>query len=474
MTASARGEVLARALPHLDEQSWEGSPVAHVFGRSASPCVAPLTQRGFDVTVSARIDSAPATGPLLDLVMVADGLEHEEWDRWLLQMIHRRLKPGGILILTVPNLLALGSPGDLAFLMRRALREASRQIRKWAGRSPAREPFSERRYRPSALVRMLDSLGFNVVRIESLESGWIPSGWIPERFRQLHLVVCRREASLFGFDAERPFPDPTAFVRNFEAARRELVDDRERWLARNPTRRREVSVPLNLDSCRGAHVLVLAPHPDDDVIPCAGTLAQLIARGARVTVVHATDGSEAASLWHVADESRRTVRLREAEEVARVMGFETLEFWREDNSAFRFREELAVRLAAILEARTPKWILVPFVTDIHPDHVVLARILARALELRPLPDTEVLGYQTWCLVPIGTHCVVTREMPLVERVISLYETAMKVEDYVHFAQDHDYYAACTRELGPEYAEAFYSVPAGAFAQLLATVEERHG
>ncbi|GAA4882174.1 PIG-L deacetylase family protein [Kitasatospora terrestris] len=38
-------------------------------------------------------------------------------------------------------------------------------------------------------------------------------------------------------------------------------------------------------------VLVFAPHPDDEVIACGGTIARLAAEGARVRIVFATDGA---------------------------------------------------------------------------------------------------------------------------------------------------------------------------------------
>ncbi|MGW2488610.1 PIG-L family deacetylase [Streptomyces sp. NPDC001606] len=42
-------------------------------------------------------------------------------------------------------------------------------------------------------------------------------------------------------------------------------------------------------------VLVFAPHPDDDVIACGGTIARKTARGARVGIVFSTDGSRSHS-----------------------------------------------------------------------------------------------------------------------------------------------------------------------------------
>jgi N-acetylglucosamine malate deacetylase 1 len=46
----------------------------------------------------------------------------------------------------------------------------------------------------------------------------------------------------------------------------------------------------------GERVLVLAPHMDDEVIGCGGTLALHVARGADVTVTFLTDGRRAGAL----------------------------------------------------------------------------------------------------------------------------------------------------------------------------------
>src|ERR1700722_16160488 len=40
----------------------------------------------------------------------------------------------------------------------------------------------------------------------------------------------------------------------------------------------------------GGTVVVLAPHMDDEVIGCGGTLARHVAAGAKITVIFLTDG----------------------------------------------------------------------------------------------------------------------------------------------------------------------------------------
>jgi LmbE family N-acetylglucosaminyl deacetylase len=73
------------------------------------------------------------------------------------------------------------------------------------------------------------------------------------------------------------------------------------------------------------HVVVFAPHPDDDVIACGGTIVRKVGQGARVEIVIATDGSmsHAAVLDIHTDptpEELVAVRRKEAEAGARLLG----------------------------------------------------------------------------------------------------------------------------------------------------------
>src|SRR6476659_2978529 len=70
-------------------------------------------------------------------------------------------------------------------------------------------------------------------------------------------------------------------------------------------------------------IVVVAPHPDDEVIGCAGVIMQALARGARVKVVAITSGdgfpAAAAGVTHkrvdhlVPDDFLALSRLRQAE-----------------------------------------------------------------------------------------------------------------------------------------------------------------
>jgi LmbE family N-acetylglucosaminyl deacetylase len=468
MTASVPKDVAARVFRILDSHRGATRLRVLAIGRSAPIWGSILGARGCEVTLQDG-NTLPAFEGGFDIALVTDAIEHAQWDRWLLQRVHLALGDHGHLVLVATNLTALGSVSDIGFIAGRVLKQIRIRLRASIGLPPARGTFTGRRYRSRDLGLMLDSLGFRVLETSASGGAW-PGG---SGLHRRHVLICERGPSLFGLDPRRPFPPPALHAARFEPTQRRFIEDRRRWLARHRDHAHQRSKAFDPTGYRDAEVLVLSPHPDDEVIGCGGTLARLIGAGARVTVIHATDGSEAASLWNAEPSVRRTVRLDEATEVGRAMGFAAVELWREDNAAFQLRDELVARLARTLADLRPRLIFVPFVTDIHPDHRTLSRILAAALATVSI-EADVLNYQVWSLVPRQTHCIVTDEMHRLERVTLLYETAMKVEDYVHFCQDRNYHNAYTRGLDACFAEVFYQVPAREYAALLATVGRPHG
>jgi LmbE family N-acetylglucosaminyl deacetylase len=163
------------------------------------------------------------------------------------------------------------------------------------------------------------------------------------------------------------------------------------------------------------------------------------------------------------------VRLDEAAAVARAIGIERTIFWREDNQAFVHRPELVDRLVAILEETRPKLIFVPFITDIHPDHVLLARILAAALGRWSEPGTIVLGYEIWSRVPANAWCDVGSVMADLEQQLLLYETAMKVDDFVHGCAARNYANALALTGRPGFVEAFFQCEVTTYRSLVEPV-----
>src|SRR5687768_15150977 len=67
------------------------------------------------------------------------------------------------------------------------------------------------------------------------------------------------------------------------------------------------AIPYEPALLRGERLLVLAPHPDDEVIGCGGLIAQHLREHRSVRIVIATDGGEGGEAALREEESRRGV-----------------------------------------------------------------------------------------------------------------------------------------------------------------------
>ncbi len=425
-----------------------------------------------------------------DLVVAMGLIQYLEWDRWALQQMHRSLRIGGHLIVTVPNRLRLANldPSYLAVDAKKLLVKGLR--RRSAAPRPRGPAYSDRFYVLPRLRRTLATLGFDVKAVHT--HGYGPF-WSIQRFRGLSLrvdglfralrrsglapflasmgsdavLVAQAGPSIFGLDARRPFPDRERHRLAFEAQHRPMVRARDAWLDAHPRHRGVRAEAITPASYAGATVLVIAPHPDDEIIGCGGTLLRLVAAGAHVAVLYATDGAASAGVAALPGDLRHTIRLEHARAVAEAAGFHETVMWARPELTGLSDESCVRDLADILRRLKPRVVFVPFLEDAHPDHRALNRILAQALERVPesIQDARVLGYQVWGLAPCNLYCEVTGEMRLKERLLLAYRTEMAVDDYVHICEALHAFDAARLTGRDAFAEGFFGVEAAEYVAL---------
>ncbi len=353
----------------------------------------------------------------------------------------------------MPPLGSVATAFDLPFLAYAARQVARRTLPGGAQREflgPTR-----RRYSLAALVRKMESAGF-----DAIESG--PEWHSATAGRST--VTARKASSLPGVRGAA-WPDASAHRARYAQEYAGCVAAREAWLSRFPAFRGIASHALEPAAWRDARVLVLSPHPDDELIGCGGTLRRLGAAGAQLTILQATDGSRLESLRDLPEAQRKTVRLKEAARVAAALGA-TLILWGEADSRLRPSAVTFSKLAAVLEALRPTHVFTPFLADPHADHRALSRILGGALGL--VAETpQVLQYEVWSLLPANLHCDVTGEIEHLERLLWLYERAMRVDNFVHFCRSRDLARALELTGGFGYVEAFLSTSSETYRKLTA-------
>jgi LmbE family N-acetylglucosaminyl deacetylase len=174
-------------------------------------------------------------------------------------------------------------------------------------------------------------------------------------------------------------------------------------------------------SSGGQQVLVVAPHPDDEAIGCAGTVLLHARSGDRICVAIATDGGRSMAM---AD--RREMRLqrrREAGLASRLRRVDRLE-WIGLPEGEWSTPDLQRPLAALMEEIEPDIIYAPSRIDFHPEHFRVAHALALALGASRSPaigDIRVRIYQ----VQVPLNPLITNLVADVSTVKTASEAALR-------------------------------------------------
>ncbi len=159
-------------------------------------------------------------------------------------------------------------------------------------------------------------------------------------------------------------------------------------------------------------ILVFAPHPDDDVIGCGGSIAKQVMAGNQVSIIYMTSG-EAGSLATRADQLIR-IREGEARSAAAHLGVTDLTFLRNPDGYLEYSPENLNSIVTIIRTKKPARIYVPHSADNVPDHLVTHRLVVEGarraagpwfqeLGAPPWGVKHILGYEIWTPLQAVAH-----------------------------------------------------------------------
>ncbi|MGH9069309.1 MAG: PIG-L deacetylase family protein, partial [Acidimicrobiales bacterium] len=215
-------------------------------------------------------------------------------------------------------------------------------------------------------------------------------------------------------------------------------------------------------------VLVLAAHPDDESLGCAGTIAQLADLGAEVTIVFATDG-DATRGSSMGREATGRLRRREAEAACQVLGVGRPRFLGyPDGGLPGMVDDLAQAIAALVGEVGPEVALLPWFLDGHRDHRALSTALALAAagaSWTGRPELMVWGYETWTPLPANRLVDITPVVERKRRALAAHATAHLAFD-VSASLGLSRWRSIHGLMGRGHAEAFLEAPVGEYLDLM--------
>ena len=143
-------------------------------------------------------------------------------------------------------------------------------------------------------------------------------------------------------------------------------------------------------------ILVVLPHPDDEVFPMSGTLAEYIYEGSTVTYACLTLGEMGRNLGNPPFANRVTlpqVRLKELEESCQIIGIQDLRClgFHDKTIEFEPHEYLDGRILTIIEEIQPELIFTFYPGyGVHPDHNACGAAVIRIVNGMKKEDRPVV------------------------------------------------------------------------------------
>ncbi len=139
-------------------------------------------------------------------------------------------------------------------------------------------------------------------------------------------------------------------------------------------------------------VLVVAPHPDDEILGVGGTIARHVAEGAEVHVAIVTKG-------YAPDfDDAHVAQVRgEAKEAHALLGTAGLHFLDLPAAALDTvpHREINARLARVMSEVVPDTLYIPFNGDLHRDHLeTFLSVLVASRPNRPEAPRAIYAYET--------------------------------------------------------------------------------
>lgn len=218
--------------------------------------------------------------------------------------------------------------------------------------------------------------------------------------------------------------------------------------------------PKTVSSPKNQKVLIIAPHPDDEVIGMGGTLAQMIDNQCNVDVISLTFGADKPSV-------------EEAQKCADFLNYKFIHFFDFTPKTITMDDETLKTFAHTIEKSKPDIIFVPFMLDDHDDHRRASDLLLSSVEkkyLKNIDHIQIWAYQVYTAIPLNAVVNITNTMEKKLEAIEMYQSRFSQRHWSHFAMGLS--AFNVRFLNgnkkKDFAEVFLQTPLTSYLKMCKT------
>lgn len=223
----------------------------------------------------------------------------------------------------------------------------------------------------------------------------------------------------------------------------------------------------------GERVLVLAPHPDDEVLGCGGTIKILLDKGKYVRVVFLTSGDKGEPDSILAREivdslkphvtSYAIMREKEAKDTMDFLGIKEYEFLRfPDREIGINSENIYKEIYERVDIYDIDTIYCPSIIELNPDHRDTAKICinlineSKVSSRAKMNELGLLFYEVTTPLRPNILVDITRVASEKRKAIRNYRSQLRLNDYLEHIMALNRIRSLTVK-GSRYVEAFWYI-----------------
>ena len=203
------------------------------------------------------------------------------------------------------------------------------------------------------------------------------------------------------------------------------------------------------------NILVLAPHPDDEVFGCAGAIMQHVAQGHSVSVIIVTDGS-AATVHPDAESLFKYIKKRQQEscQAAQILGYGDPIFWGMTDRTLECNEALIQRLLKYIKEKQITQVYAPSLAEIHPDHEALAMSAVEVVR-RCGESVSLAMYEIGVPLHPNRLLDISKVLTRKQRAMACFISQLEIQKYDYQIEGLNAYRTYTLPAQVMATEAYY-------------------
>lgn len=215
-------------------------------------------------------------------------------------------------------------------------------------------------------------------------------------------------------------------------------------------------------------VLILAPHPDDEVFGCGGAIIRHVESKDSVHVIILTDGRFGDLEIHHREDAQEgyglgvkeyiDIRKQESLSAAVILGYGTPQFWDIPDRGLEYGEAIVHRIKDRIEKTGASFVYAPSLFEIHPDHRTLAMITVEAVR-RCEENVKLVMYEIGRPLNPNLLLDISDLSGLKQEAARCFVSQLKIHAYDQYMTALNHYRTYTLPQSVTAAEAFYVVGA---------------